>query len=174
MNRPCRLYLLGFMGAGKSTVADLLADRTNWPRVELDAQIENRAEKSIADIFAELGEEKFREIESEALEDQSKKEPPRIISCGGGVPLRAQNRKLMEQTGLPVLLHINAQTAWKRVRSDSGRPLAQNREKLCQLWEERQGVYEALPFKVVADQKTPREISDRIISIVNKQTDCSL
>lgn len=162
------------MGAGKTTVAEHLHQETGWPRVELDEEIEKLAEKTIPELFEHEGEQCFRELETEALRHQSSKPPPRIISCGGGAPLKPENKKIMENSGLPVYLHVTVETAWNRVGGDPQRPLATDKESFRQLWENRQPAYQTLPYQVDADDADPVQVKDALVELLVQNTEAEL
>lgn len=161
-----RLYLVGFMGAGKTTVAGVLAEKTGWPRVELDAKIEVLAGRSIPEIFDSEGEAGFRELETRALRRVAGREPPLVVSCGGGLPLRKENRELLEKTGFPVYLHVDPEAAWKRVGNDPGRPLAREKSRFKELMRERTPIYEKISSRVDTTGRTPEEVASEVLSLL--------
>ncbi len=116
MNRK-HLFLTGFRGSGKSSVAKQLANMLQLPMVDLDDEIERAAGKSIKDIFAEVGEQGFRDQETTALR-RVVNEPRSIISLGGGAILRSENRECIKQNGVCVWLKVDAVTAEARLYSD--------------------------------------------------------
>ena len=99
----CNIFLIGFMGAGKSTIARTLQRELGFPLVEMDERIVQEQGMSINDIFAQYGEAHFREIESQLVVDLGKQEPS-IVSCGGGVVVRPENTQNMKKSGRIVLL----------------------------------------------------------------------
>jgi len=119
---PTHVFLVGFMGAGKSTVAALVAERTGLPCVDLDQLIEQTAGTTIAEIFSASGEDAFRAMETEALARISAG-PPAIVACGGGVVVRPENRRLLREGGFVVYLQVSAGEALARVGDTGTRPL---------------------------------------------------
>lgn len=117
-----RVFLIGFMGAGKSTVGKLLADRLGFRFVDLDAAIEARAGRSIAEIFAEDGEPAFRAMEHEALLEYAG-ESGLVVACGGGVVVEHANRAVLRESGTVVYLRVTAEEALARIGDRSTRPL---------------------------------------------------
>ncbi len=121
---PKNIVLIGFMGCGKSTVGRDLHARLGYPLVDMDQMIEKRAGKSIAAIFADSGEQAFREMESQLLEELGDPSAPRrIISTGGGVIGRASNRELLRQLGYVVWLHAPVHVILERTGKNRERPL---------------------------------------------------
>lgn len=116
------VILIGFMGAGKSTVGKLLARALGHEFVDTDARIEADAGRTIPEIFAAEGEPGFRDLESAALREVLRG-GPRVISTGGGVVLRPENREAIRRGGHCVWLAVDPATVWDRVRRETHRPL---------------------------------------------------
>lgn len=116
------IFLVGFMGAGKSTVAQLLSERLGWECHDLDAIVEARAGRSVREIFEAEGEQSFRDQETDALKSVEDL-PPAVIACGGGVVLRPENRVLLGRIGTVVYLQVTAGEALARVGDATSRPL---------------------------------------------------
>ena len=121
---PKSIVLIGFMGSGKSTVGRELQHRLGYPLVDMDHVIEQRARKSIAAIFADEGEEAFRDMETALLEElDDPVAPRRIISTGGGVIGRERNRALLRRLGYVVWLHAPLAVILDRTGRNRDRPL---------------------------------------------------
>lgn len=121
---PKNIVLIGFMGCGKSTVGRDLHQRLGYPLVDMDQTIEQREGKSIAAIFADSGEEAFRDMESQLLEELAEPTAPRrIISTGGGVIGREKNRELLRLLGCVVWLHAPLPIILERTAKNRDRPL---------------------------------------------------
>lgn len=116
------VYLIGFMGSGKSSVGRRLARRLGMPFVDLDQRIEQDAHTSISQIFTSGGEELFRSLETQALDALAEK-PPSVVACGGGVVVTDHNRIELKRTGTVVYLKVNAAEALARIADKSTRPL---------------------------------------------------
>jgi shikimate kinase len=116
------LFVIGFMGSGKSTVGRLVAARLDLPFIDLDAQIVERENTDIATIFAERGEPAFRGLEHEALAGLQDVEP-HVVACGGGVVVDDRNRVVLKTLGRVVYLRVTAEEALARIGSSEGRPL---------------------------------------------------
>jgi len=111
------IYLIGYRGTGKSTVARLLAERLGWQMLDADVELERRAGKSIAEIFATDGEPAFRQLESAVLCDLVQL-PQTVVALGGGVVLAEQNRRLLATAGPVIWLTATADTLWERISRD--------------------------------------------------------
>lgn len=118
------LFLIGFMGAGKTTLGHALEGRLpGWRYIDLDEEVERRAGMSVADIFSTHGEEHFRRMERQALADLSTTEAHTIIGCGGGTPCFFDNMELMNSLGPTILLQASRQRLLRRlVEAQSQRP----------------------------------------------------
>lgn len=121
---PQNIVLIGFMGSGKSTVGRELHHRLGYPLVDMDQVLEQRARKSVTAIFADDGEDAFRTAETRLLEELSDSAAPRrIISTGGGVIGRAENRKLLRHLGYVVWLNAPMAVILERTSKNRDRPL---------------------------------------------------
>jgi shikimate kinase len=134
-----KVYIIGFMGSGKTTAGKKLAAVLGWPFFDLDKKIEEIAGKSIPDIFSQDGENYFRTIESEALKT-IEYETDAVVSTGGGTPCYSDNMDFMLKTGLTVYLKLNPLQLLSRLSGSKGeRPLIKNmgREELLSFIEEK-------------------------------------
>lgn len=160
------IFLIGFMGAGKSTISDYLKNVLAMDVVEMDQCIVERQEMSISDIFETYGEEYFRELETNLLiEMQSRSNV--VVSCGGGVPMRERNVVEMKKNGRVVLLTANPETILERVKDNHDRPLLENNKNvsfIADLLEKRRAKYEAAADIVIeTDGKSELEICEEMI-----------
>ena len=162
----CNIFLIGFMGAGKSMIARTLQRELGFPLVEMDERIVQEQGMSINDIFAQYGEAHFREIESQLVVDLGKQEPS-IVSCGGGVVVRPENTQNMKKSGRIVLLKASPETIFERVKNSTDRPILNghmNVEYIAELMEKRRVLYEeAADITIQTDGKTREQICEEII-----------
>ena len=160
------IFLIGFMGAGKSTISDYLKNVLAMDVVEIDQCIVERQGMSISDIFETYGEEYFRELETNLLiEMQSQSNV--VVSCGGGVPMRERNVVEMKKNGRVVLLTAKPETILERVKDNHDRPLLENNKTvpfIADLMEKRRAKYEAAADIVIeTDGKSELEICEEMI-----------
>lgn len=140
LDRP--VFLVGFMGAGKTSVARKLARMAGVASVDMDTYIERCEHKRVKDIFAEVGEDGFRAIETQTLYELGMKKDPMVVSCGGGVVLRPENRKALSELGLVVYLSVTAAEAASRISDVSSRPLFGDLQNAQRVIDERLPLYE--------------------------------
>jgi shikimate kinase len=163
-----RLYLIGFMGAGKSTVGQTLADSLGWPFQDLDHAIEDRTGQSIREIFQEEGEEVFREKETDVLREESRRDPPFVLATGGGVPERSINRKIMSKFGVSIYLNVDFDVIYERIGDDETRPLVKRADnpykELKSLWKCRQPYYNSADLVINLSNESPAAIVETIIN----------
>lgn len=140
------IVLIGFMGCGKSTVGRKLAGALSYEFSDTDAMIEEAYGKTVSQMFAEDGEEYFRNAETELLRKLSVEAEGLVLATGGGMPMREENAALLREIGTVVFLEAKIETILERLQNDTGRPLAdgEDREKrLRPLYEKRLPVYRA-------------------------------
>lgn len=134
------LALIGFMGAGKSTVGAEVSRRLDRLFVDIDRVVEERVGTTIATLFAERGEAAFRALEAEATVEALRRPEPAVIALGGGAVGTLEIRKALQEHALTVLLEVAVNDAWKRSQSGH-RPLARDRARFEALYDEREGLY---------------------------------
>ncbi len=163
------IFLVGFMGCGKSTVAKLLSESYNVRHIDTDAEIVNEQKMSIADIFERYGEEHFRKLETNLLL-RLKEEAPAVIACGGGMAVRDANIDIMKSCGTVIMLTATPETIYKRVRHQTDRPILNghmNVEYISDLMDKRTPYYNrASDVKVTTDNTSPEEIVQKIVEII--------
>lgn len=159
MNEPMNqrkkcIILIGSMGCGKSTVGLQLHKETNLPLIDIDHYIEEQEQLSIPDIFEQKGEEYFRDLETGVLKTLLAQKTPEgyIVSTGGGIVKREENRKLLKKLGYIVWLDIPAEIAFERICKNKDRPLLQTSDPLSTLVkisEERKPLYNDIADLVI-------------------------
>lgn len=160
------IFLIGFMGCGKSTVARTLSTQLKIPQIEMDEQIVKEQGMPITEIFDKYGEEHFRDIETDLLRRICGQEGA-IVSCGGGAVLREENIAMMKAAGRIVLLTAKPETILERVKHNNDRPVLNghmNVEYISELMEKRRACYEVAADVVIAtDGKSVEEICREIV-----------
>ncbi len=162
------LYLIGMMGTGKTTVGRLLAKQLAYGFVDTDDVIVQAAGKSINQLFAEVGEAEFRQLESNILA-QVCAYTKLAIATGGGIVLRRENWSYLHH-GLIVWLDAPVELLYTRLLEDTTRPLLQNvdpKDKLRSLLEQRQPLYSQADLRIaVSAQETPEQIATKVIEAI--------
>ena len=165
------VVLIGFMGCGKSTIGIKLSYRLRRVVEDTDKLIERRQKRSISEIFAVEGESYFRDLETQTLNDLTADKGSKIISVGGGTPVREENRKLLRKLGRVVYLRVQPETVCERLKGDTTRPLLQGdnpQEKVRTLMESRKDAYESCADLIIdVDDKDVAEIVELIESYMN-------
>ena len=165
------LVLIGYRATGKTTLARHLAQRLSWDWIDADVEIERRAGKSIARIFAEQGEPAFRDLEAAVIADLCGR-PQLVVAAGGGAPLREDNRRAMRKAGQVVWLTATPETILSRMTGDATtadrRPNLTNRpplEEIIQLLGRREPIYrESADLIVDTEGKSPEQLTDEILA----------
>lgn len=160
------IILIGFMGTGKSTISDTLSKHLNLSQIDTDNLIEIKEELNITQIFEKKGEQYFRNCETELLKELNQSENF-ILSCGGGMVLKEENRRLMKQLGVVIWLSAKPQTILSRVENSTERPILNGNMNLAyinELIKKREQYYEkASDMMITTDGKTVDEICNEII-----------
>jgi shikimate kinase len=168
--RKSNIYLVGPMGAGKSTIGRVLAAELHLSFRDSDKVIEDRTGADIPWIFDMEGEEGFRDRESAVLDELSTEEQS-VIATGGGIILRAQNRELMKASGYVCYLTASIDQLVERTARDKKRPLLQvenPRQKIIDLLAMRDPLYrEAADFIINTDRRSPKLVVQEIVSLVS-------
>lgn len=159
------IYLIGFMGCGKSTVSNFLSLKLGIPEIDTDIRIEEEQGLEIADIFDKYGEDYFRGLENKLLEKMMG-EKNCIVACGGGMAVRDDNVVMMKKSGIVVMLTAEAKTIYNRVSHSDSRPLLKNHmdiEYIKELMSKRIDAYtKAADIIIRTDEFNPREIAEQI------------
>lgn len=165
-----KIYLVGFMASGKSTVARQLAQRLHWRTEDVDDLIETREKHTIADIFAKRGEPYFRAVERDTLKLLL---PIRqlIVATGGGTFADPDNRAAMLMDGTVVWIDLPLSELIPRIPLDGRRPLAADRPALERLYAARVDTYRLAHLRVNAARVSPGVVADRILEAVSQMAD---
>lgn len=169
------VFLWGMMGSGKSTLGAPLADLLGLPFVDLDAYIEATVDMTIPQLFDKWGQDEFRRLEHKALV-QLLKEPPAVVSCGGGTPCYYDNHLLMLQHGQVVYLQAEVETLATRLEKDRHtRPLLKDETAtglhsfLAHMLHKRQPFYKLAPHILQVDTGTGEELTQRMALLLKQQ-----
>ncbi|SMO75546.1 shikimate kinase [Balnearium lithotrophicum] len=165
-----KVTLVGFMGAGKTTIGKLLSERLKTPFLDLDELIVEQVGMSIPEIFKKKGENEFRKIESSILKELLYQNRSFVLSTGGGTPTYLNNMELINQNSISVFLRTDFKTTWRRISSDENRPLVLlGKEKLLKLYLKR------LPFyfkaKLIIDATFLSPV-DTVLNIIKVLKSC--
>jgi shikimate kinase len=165
------IVLIGFMGAGKSSVGKALVRITGLVRFDTDEMVSTRFGLPVAEIFVQFGEEKFRDAETEAL-GQLANAAPAVIMTGGGIVLRPHNVKLLRELGTVVSLEADEETLFRRISRRPTRPLLQTenpRATMVELLREREPLYrEAADVRLDTSRLTHDEVAAAVLKSIEK------
>jgi shikimate kinase len=170
------LTLIGYRATGKTTLARLLAERLGWEWIDADVEIERRAGKSIAQIFAQHGEPFFRDLEAQVIADLCRHDGL-VVATGGGAPLRPESRRAMREGGKVVWLAARPETILARMMGDdttaARRPNLTDKgplQEITYLLEARRPIYEqSADLRIDTEGKTPAELTDDIVAALRME-----
>ncbi len=151
LKRTPGLYLVGFMGSGKSTVGRLVASQLGWSFADVDEDIESQQKQSIAAIFERFGEPEFRRMETEAIRKRVaaiQSGRPIVVALGGGAFTSEENLHLLGNNGITIWLDCPLEMVRKRIESSTHRPLARDPHKLEELYEARRAAYARADYRI--------------------------
>lgn len=156
------------MASGKTTIGAALATELGWPFIDVDLKIEAQEGKTVAQIFAERGEEAFRELEAAAIREQVariERGHPCVVSLGGGASVQQRNWELIANNGITVWLDCPIERVHARLGNDKTRPLAEDRAGLAQLLEKRKPFYARADYRIDADCDDVATLTRRILEL---------
>ncbi|MBM2828468.1 MAG: shikimate kinase [Actinobacteria bacterium] len=158
--------LIGFMGAGKSSVGKILATRLGAEFVDVDETIEKNAGRSIREVFVSFGEGEFREMEKAAVRD-AVSVPGRVVAAGGGAYLDEGNRRALSAYGPVFFLDVSCESVLERLTGDRSRPLLPGEgEKMRDMIEKRRPAYRLADFTVATDGRSVSDVAEGIIDLL--------
>jgi len=157
------IFVVGFMGAGKTTVGRALARRLGWEYFDLDEEIEAAEHAAISEIFAARGESEFRRVETETLRRVLQRGRPAVLALGGGAFTLPANRDLLRGHGLTVWLDCPFETVQRRVAQATHRPLARDPEQFAELYLSRRQHYSVADLRVPIESDDPEKTVDAIL-----------
>ena len=163
------IYIVGFMGTGKTAVGKALASRLGMDFVDLDNLIEAKEGLKIVDIFNQKGEPYFRDLETQALKDVSARQA--VAACGGGIVLKEDNISLMQESGLAVCLESSPEVIYQRTRQHKHRPLLNVEDpevKIKELLEKRAPFYAKIEHHIDTSGLSIAEVVERIVELIPK------
>jgi shikimate kinase len=159
------VYLVGFMGSGKSTVGAALARELNWPFIDLDNTIEAAEGRTIREIFEAEGEAPFRTIEHAVLTEASKTEPA-VISLGGGTFVQKPNLEFIRQVdGVTIWLDCSIAVLRHRCSGMTNRPLFRDPASFEQLYQQRLPYYQLADYRISTETRSPDEVVKQIVRL---------
>lgn len=163
MNNKPNIVLVGFMGTGKTAVGKMLANELAMTFVDMDEAIVKKNGKSIPEIFAQDGEERFRQLERQLCVELSV-ESGIVIATGGGIVLNPLNIRDFSESGLVICLKASPETILRRVETDTNRPLltGNKMEKIKKILSDRKELYNSIPDSIDTDQRSLREVCDYV------------
>lgn len=154
------VFLVGFMGSGKSAVGEILAAQLGWEFADTDARVEQALGRPVETIFREAGEGRFREAEWRVLQELGG-DVPRVVATGGGLYLGVVQRKFMREQGMSVWLDVPLEEIRRRIGSGPGRPLWAAGDRVAQraFFEKRRAAYALADLRVPAGDRDPAQIA---------------
>ena len=161
------IYLVGFMGSGKSTVGRYLAERLGWSFFDIDSEIEQAEHQPIGGIFATRGEPEFRRIETEAIRRRVASVEcgrPAVVALGGGAFTVEANRELLENNGVTVWLDCPFEVVARRVAGDPNRPLARDADCFAALYQSRMEGYRLADIHIAIEGDDPAAAVETILA----------
>jgi shikimate kinase len=162
------LIIIGFMGTGKSTIGKLIAQSLKMEYLDTDEVIQRDRNCSIPEIFAQYGEMTFRNIETGVIEQAVQNTHPSIITTGGGIVLRSENRVVMSKYGWVFALDAHPKEIIRRLHKDTSRPLLQGgslEERVLHLYAERKRLYQFADYHMDTNHQTEQKVADQISEI---------
>ena len=159
-----KIFIVGMPGSGKSTMAKYLSSETSFKYLDLDEEIELKSKKSVSEIFEIYGEESFRVLEKETLDEIIQKEEKFILATGGGTPSYDDNMEKMNENGITIFLNTSPEILIERISRKNKRPLFNStniREKVNKILNERIKFYKQSKYSIINNNR------EKALSIIN-------
>lgn len=166
-NTPA-IYLVGFMGSGKTTIGRVLAERLGWRFVDLDDDIEAAEKMSIAEIFEKRGEPEFRRVEHAAMRARVREIEsgnPTVMALGGGAFVQPENYTLLEENGVTIWLDCPFEIVKRRVAQAAHRPLARDAESFASLYGSRREIYARADHRIAIEGDDPDVVVEAVLRL---------
>lgn len=168
LKRTPGIYLVGFMGSGKSTIGRMLADEIGWRFVDMDDEIELQQRRSIPELFEAVGEAEFRRLETEAITRRVRNircGVPTVIALGGGAFTREENIELLNENGITVWIDAALNVVRKRVAMSDHRPLARDPQQFEKLFYARRSSYARAEYRVEVVDDNSRQALQSLLKL---------
>ena len=161
------IFFVGFMGAGKTTVGQALADSLGWEFADLDRLIEQREGRTIRELFEMRGEAEFRRLEREAI-TRCRTLSEAVIALGGGAYIAEVNRALLREIGVSIWLDCPFEICFQRISGDAARPLLRSREAMNELFEQRRPAYALADLTIATGDRSQAELALALLKLLTQ------
>lgn len=161
-----KIVIIGMMGSGKTTLGKILSEKIGQPSIDIDEFIEQKENTSISNIFNNKGEQYFRNLEAQTIQDLINSTDVKILSLGGGAFENPKTRELLLRRSFVIYLDTSPEEILKRIQQTNNRPLLKNNmttEKITEIMNKRKNNYNLAHHKILTDGKTPSEIAEEIL-----------
>ena len=168
LKRTPGIYLVGFMGCGKTTVGRMVAEEIGWRFADLDEDIEHEQRSSITHLFSSVGEETFRQIERQALMrrvHRIQSGHPTVLALGGGTFTRDENIELANDNGVSIWIDATLDLVRTRVSSSTHRPLAKDQERFEELFRARRHAYSRADYRIAVSENNSRAVATQVLDL---------
>ena len=168
LKRTPGIYLVGFMGCGKTTVGRLVAEEIGWRFADLDEDIEREQHATIPQLFSTIGEEAFRQIEHQALVRRVRRVQsghPTVLALGGGTFTRDDNIELANDNGVSIWIDATIDLVRLRVASSAHRPLAKDPERFEALYHARRHAYSRADYRIVVAENNSKDVAAQVLDL---------
>ena len=159
------IFLVGFMGAGKTTVGQSLAKELGYEFIDLDDVIAAQTGKSVQQIFLELGEAEFRRLETDAIRSCGN-QVRSVVALGGGAYVSKINRELLRGIGKTIWLECTLEVCMRRIRGDQSRPLLGDESAMKQLLDNRRDAYSQADYAINSAELAPEQLAEEIVRLL--------